>query len=383
MRIRKNLRGWRLGVAALLLTGLALAAGVSGAGADEPGGDWSAVFTLTNDPEGNELAVYSRDNRGRLGTADFIPTGGNGTGGGLGNQGALALSDNKQFLYAVNPGSNTITVFRLTRRGPQVLQVIESKGKRPISLTVHRNLLYVLNARGAVQDMDGIAGFEIRPNGRLVYLAGSAQLLSAASTAPAQVGFNRAGNVLIVTEKSTNKIAAFAINRRGLADGRAFADSVGQTPFGFEFSRDGFLVVSEAFGGAADASAVSSYWLNNDEGTLEVISESIPTTESAACWIAITQNAEYAYTTNTASATVTGYKLSNKGKLTILDIDGVTAETGTSPTDMTILGNRTLFVLNRDDGSVGVFDIMRGGALDPIQVIGGLPLTNPTGLIVR
>ena len=56
-------------------------------------------------------------------------------------------------LYAVNAGSDTITVFavhgdRLVRR-----QVIASGGDFPVSITAHGNLVYVLNARdgGSIQ----------------------------------------------------------------------------------------------------------------------------------------------------------------------------------------------------------------------------------------
>lgn len=386
MQIGQHARGWRLGVLAVALAGLVVGTGTVGADDDRRDwrGDWGAVFTLTNDPDGNELAVFERDDKGRLGKPEFFPTGGNGTGGGLGNQGALALSADKDFLYAVNPASDSITVFRLTRRGPQVLQVIGSEGKRPISLTVHKNLLYVLNAGGAVDDEDSIAGFEIRSSGRLRYLKGSTQLLSAGNTGPAQIEFSPSGDALVVTEKGTNKIGAFALDRNGLPVERAFVASAGQTPFGFAFSRDGFLVVSEAFGGAADASAVSSYGFDDEEGTFDVISRSVPTKQSAACWIAITRDGEYAYTTNTGSDTVTGYKVGKKGKLTRLDGDGITAETGAAPTDMAVLGNRALFVLNRNDGTVGVYEINEGGALKSRQLVGGLDgLVRPTGLVVR
>ncbi len=380
MRIGQHLLGWRLGFLAVVLAAIAAGASSGDSGGDA---DWSAVFTLTNDPEGNELAIYSRDGRGRLSDVEFCPTGGDGTGGGLGNQGALAMSDNRNFLYAVNPGSDSITVFRLGRRGPQVLQVIDSGGKRPISLTVHKDLLYVLNAGGAVGEADGIAGFEIRNNGRLRSLKGSVRLLSGANTGPAQIEFDPRGNSLVVTEKGTNTIGAFAIGKNGLPVDGTFIASAGETPFGFAFSRDGFLIVSEAFGGAPDGSSVSSYWFDGREGTFDIISKSVPTKQTAACWIANTRNGEYSYATNTGSDTITGYKIEKKGKLARLDDDGITAETGTAPTDLAILGNRALFVLNRNDGTVGVYTIKDGGGLSPLQLVGGLPLTNPTGLVVR
>ena len=387
MQLEKRFRGWRRGVMALLLT--ALAAGV-GAGDDRDdrkdwSSDWSAVFTLTNDPSGNELAVFRLDNKGRMSKPVLLPTGGDGTGGGLGNQGALAMSEDKNFLYAVNPGSGTITVFRLTQSGPQVLQTIDAGGKRPISIALRRNLLYVLNADGSVSntDVDGIAGFVVRANGRLRPLAGSVAHLSARTTGPAQIAFSPSGDALIVTEKNTNTLTAFSLNK-GVPAETAFEPSAGKTPFGFEFSPDGFLIVSEAQMGVAGAGTVSSYGFDDDDGTFEILSAAVPTKQSAPCWIAVTENGEYAYTTNTASNSVTGYKIGRKGKLTRLDDGGVTAETGAAPTDMTYIGNSVLFVLNRNDGSVGSYTIKKGGALHALEVVGGLDgKFFPSGLVVR
>ena len=178
MRFVNSVRSWKAVGAAVILAVLCIGAASVGARNDDNSG-WGEVYCLTNDPDGNELAVFARDNKGHLGNPSFVPTGGDGTGTGLGNQGALALDADGNHLYAVNPGSDSITVFRLTRSGPQVLQTVPSGGRRPVSLAVYRNLLYVLNAGGSVGDEDGIAGFAIRGNGRLLPLNGSRQRLSA------------------------------------------------------------------------------------------------------------------------------------------------------------------------------------------------------------
>ena len=55
--------------------------------------------------------------------------------------------------------------------------------------------------------------------------------------------------------------------------------SVGTTPFGFAVGREGHLFVSEAAGGAANASSASSYEVSGD-GNLEVITSSAPTRQT-------------------------------------------------------------------------------------------------------
>jgi 6-phosphogluconolactonase (cycloisomerase 2 family) len=114
-----------------------------------------------------------------------------------------------------------------------------------------------------------------------------------------------------VTEKNTNLIDVFAVGNGGFTSAPVFNPSAGQTPFGFAFNQQGVLIVSEAFGGAVDASAVSSYTLGIN-GTLSLVSASVPTTETAACWVAVTNNGKFAFASNTGSASVTGYQV-NQG----------------------------------------------------------------------
>lgn len=68
-----------------------------------------AVYTMTNDPAGNEVVVFDRDNDGMLTMADSVATQGLGSGGvfdPLVSQGSLIISDNGRWLIAVNAASN-------------------------------------------------------------------------------------------------------------------------------------------------------------------------------------------------------------------------------------------------------------------------------------
>src|SRR5207248_1503530 len=122
-----------------------------------------AVYTLTNQVGGNAVAVFKRAADGTLTAAGTIATGGAGTGAGLGSQGAIALSDDGRWLFAVNAGSNDVSVFAVRPSGLSLAGRTASGGTRPISLTIHRNVLYVLNAGG-----DGnISGFTVSASGDL------------------------------------------------------------------------------------------------------------------------------------------------------------------------------------------------------------------------
>ena len=344
----------------------------------------NAVFALTNEATGNQLAVFARDDRGMLTPVGLVPTGGAGTGQNTHSQGGLAFGDDQRSLYAVNSGDNTITVFSLTPTGPVPIQQIESGGQLPVSLAVREDLLYVLNAGSVAGGVDNIAGFRVRRGGFLRPLHDSSRPLSAAMTGPAQVGFSRDGDVLIVTERNTNRITTYELDDDGRPGPPQPMASAGATPFGFRVNRQGFLIVSEAAGGANGPSA-SSYSVD-DEGTIAVISASVPTGGTAPCWIGVTEDGQHAYAVNAGSGTITGYAVGGQGALTRLSTNGGIFPTGgNGPTEVAIHRNRLLYVLNRDSGGIGAFQIGADGTLVMIQNLEGvLPATTfANGLLVH
>jgi hypothetical protein len=238
------------------------------------------------------VIVFDRSADGRLTTpAKTYATGGTGTGTGLGNQGSVILTNDHRRLYVVNAGSDDISAFAVGRNGLELIgNPVSSGGTRPISLTVHGDLLYVLNAAGS----GGIAGFRIGTGGAPTPIPGSIiQPLGGAG--PAQIQFSPDGRILVVTEKATNTISTYTVGSDGVASGPNTQASAGNTPFGFNFNQRGDLVVSEAQGGPPNLSTASSYRLDR-AGNLELISGQVATTQLAACWIAISQNGKFAYT---------------------------------------------------------------------------------------
>ena len=341
------------------------------------------LFTMDNASAGNHVLAYRRAANGNLSFLGAFDTNGSGTGGGLGDQGALMLSSSGRWLFACNAGSDEISVFRVTPHGLLKLSdKVGSGGRRPISLAVHQNLVYVLNAGGAVGDSDNVTGFFFF-NGHLSPITGSTQPLSAANTGPAGINFLPNGNVLVVTEKATNIIDTYTVDEDGTIDEHQQFASAGQTPFGFGLRWD-TLIVSEAFGGAADASAVSSYELA-DDGSLRVVSPSVPTTETAACWIVVTHNGRFAYASNTGSGTVSGYRVFCRGYLRLLDRDGVTGITGkgSNPIDMALSANsHFLYTLNSGNGTISAFRVKYDGSLVSLPGASGIP-SGAAGLVAR
>lgn len=339
-----------------------------------------AVYTLTNQTSGNAVAIFDRASDGTLTYAGEAPTGGLGTGGGLGSQGAVVLSEDNRFLLAVNAGSDDISVFAVRSSGLSHVQRIGSRGVRPVSVAIRKGLVYVLNAGGS----GNVAGFAQASNGELSPIAGSSRPLSAPDAGAAQVSFTPDGSALIVTERFTNVIDVYTLNADGSANEARVYPSSGATPFGFDFGKRGALIVSEAFGGAPDASAASSY-LVGPEGGLSLVTGSLGTTETSACWLVVSKDGRFAYTANTSSNTVSGYAVGHDGSLTLLDADGVTgpgADAG--PADMALSSNgQFLYVLTRGTNSVTVFERQTSdGSLERASAVNGLPI-GAVGLAAR
>src|SRR5689334_11482507 len=69
------------------------------------------IYTETNDGTLNKIVIYKQHADGSLSWWKEVASGGKGTGTGLGSQGALCMSDDHQWLFAVNAGSNSFSVF--------------------------------------------------------------------------------------------------------------------------------------------------------------------------------------------------------------------------------------------------------------------------------
>jgi 6-phosphogluconolactonase len=350
-----------------------------------------AVFAMTNQPTGNAIVAFSRSADGTLTLVGTFPTGGLGTGGPpdpLRSQGSLILSGREpgarvgpksnQLLFAVNAGSNEISVLAVERDGLRLLSKIASGGVRPTSLTLHQRLLYVLNAGSGT-----INGFTVGHDGDLTPLAGSARPITGGPAAdPAQIEFTPDGKLLVVTGKMTNNIDTYRVGSDGLPSVAQPNRSNGMTPFGFAFDNRGNLVVSEAFAGAPEQGAMSSYQISRD-GTLRVVSGSVRDFQTAPCWVVITNSGRFAYTSNTGSSSISSYRLASDGSLTLLDAVAASTDPGSSPIDMALsIGSRYLYVLNDGTGTIDGFRVESDGDLSLVERIGGLP-PNAQGIAAR
>jgi 6-phosphogluconolactonase len=357
------------------LAGLALLLGVSATAclAQDPAG---AVYVLSNQSSGNSVLAYNRASDGTLTFSGSFPTGGTGVGTGgdpLGSQDSVVLGGfGQQLLFAVNAGSNDVSMFSVTGTGLILRDRKPSGGQMPVSVAVNGFFVYVLNAGGT----PNISGFIIDPiRSHLIPLPGSQRPLAGGSSAnPAQVSFSTDGRVLLVAEKGTQTIDTYTVNFLGYASAPIPHASSGVTPFGFSVINRGFAIVSEAGSGAASSYEVA------DNGNLDLVSGSVSLLgQKAPCWLVTTNDGRYAFTANAGSGTIGSFSIAPDGVLTLLN---PTAGTIAAPLDLGMSPDSKFLYVREGTGSVAGFQVEQDGSLTPLGSVTGLPV-GADGIAVR
>jgi len=371
-----------------LFLGTTLALALAGAGAGAAGAAQSSphpghfgvdgpshvVFVQTDNLGGNQVVAYDRSNHGALLLADTYDTG--GLGGALSgsvvdhlaSEGSLAYSSDDSLLFAVNAGSNSVSVFHVRDDKLALRQIVSSGGTFPVSVAIHGDLVYVLNAEngGSVQGYRVVFGF-------LLPIFGSDRGLGLDPTAtpqftntPGQLAFTPDGSQLIVTTKANgNDIDVFRV--RG--DGRLSAAPVvngeaGTVPFGVTFDAAGDLVVSEA-----GTDALATFALSPSGVATEL--DAVGTGQKATCWVTAVDGNLYA--SNAGSATVSDYQVGPGGLLTL------GAATATDPGTVDAAGSangRFLYVQTGANGIVDEYQVAAGGVL---AELGSVTVAGATG----
>ena len=339
------------------------------AGADPPGpfsfvGPDHVVFVQTDNTAGNQVVAYDRSSNGTLTPAGTYNTG--GLGGQLSgsvvdhlaSQGSLTYDQRSAELYAVNAGSNTVSVFSVQRDHLALRQVVTSGGTFPVSVAVHGGLVYVLNAEngGSVQ---GYVNFF----GHLLPVPGSNRALGLNPTAtpqfvntPGQVAFSPDGSKLIVTTKANGSdIDVFGVGRFGQLSASPVVNSEpGAVPFAISFDATGHLVIAEA-----GTNALATFSLSTG-GTVTPIS-TVGTGQAATCWVAAAQG--FFYVSNAGSGSVSQYSDSPGGTLALA---GQTATDPGSVDASASIGGQYLYVQTGGNGVVDEFHVGVNGTLAEI-----------------
>lgn len=335
------------------------------------------LYILSNGKTTNEIIEYGRSaTTGELSPFGEYPTGGAGTGAGLGSQSALVFDPTSNHFFAVNAGDNSISELALELDGSiSLLSNVPSGGTSPISLALSGTTLYVLNA-GSATVAANITGFTVDPAG-LVPIANSTQPLSAAQPGAEQIAFVQNGAVLVVTEKGANNIDTFVVTSGVAAAGTFTSAGISQAPYGFGVSGDGLIVVSQA---TADTGA-SSYTISST-GAVTTDTAFVADGQAAACWATVVGTT--AYVLNAHNATISAYTITPSTGAIALVGNGVAASTGTGPTDVAASADGAfLYTRNGAGQSITSWTIAADGTLGTTTTtFAGIP-ASATGLVVR
>jgi 6-phosphogluconolactonase (cycloisomerase 2 family) len=329
-----------------------------------PSGGGHAVFVQNDSVTGNQIVAYDRAADGTLTQTGSYATGGSGgvLAGSvvdhLASQGSLTYDRRHGLLYAVNAGSNTISVFRVYGDRLLLRQVLPSGGSFPVSIAVHGNVVYVLNAR----DGGSVQGYRVFFN--IVFpLPRSTRPLGLDPAAapefvntPGQVAFTPDGSRLVVTTKANgSSIDVFGVRFDGRLSAAPVVNALpGAVPFAVDFDAAGHLVVAEA-----GTNAVASFALAGN-GTISPIDTQL-TGQAATCWIVQANGVFYA--SNAGSANLSGFRSSLAGTLTPLGL--TPADAGTVDAAVTPDG-RFLYVQAGAAGIVDEYRVEANGSLTPI-----------------
>src|SRR6185312_4766066 len=283
-----------------------------------------------------------------LGRGRKFFTGGRGSGGTvdpLASQGSLTLSRDGSLLFAVNAGSGELSVFRVFGNFLWLADVVPCGGSEPVAVAQYGDLVYLVNAGGT----NNIVGFRLTRDQKLKRIPHANYLLSAGNTGPGSIAFSRPdGQLLLVTEKATNKIDTFRVHADGTLGPIVTTPSAGSGAFAVQFAPNGTaLVVETGPAGGTNASAISSYAADAGGG-LSVISPSVATQGAATCWLQVTPNGYFVYTANSGTSTISGFSIGANGSLTPLPGTIVgTLPGGSTDLDVAVSSNgKFLYTLN-------------------------------------
>jgi 6-phosphogluconolactonase (cycloisomerase 2 family) len=351
--------------AAALLSVTASSALASPHSPSRPHGD--AVFVQTDATAGNAVVAFDRAADGTLTQAQTYATGGRGgvlDGAVVDNtasQGALSYDRAARQLYAVNPGSDSITTFDVSGDRLQRRQILPTLGRFPVSITAHGNLVYVLNAR----DGGSIQGYRRVGAGLIPIPSWHRKLgLDASATpefthTPGQVAFSPDGSKLVVTTKAnTNAVEVYDIDALGGPSATPTTTTLpGAVPFGVTFDATGRLVVTET-----GPNVVATFVIAKDD-TLTP-SEQVPTNQVATCWIIAVGTTLYA--SNTGSSTLTEIRDAPDTPLSVLG--NVAAGANTVDAAATPDG-RFVYAQGGAAGTVSAFRVADDGTLTAINEV--------------
>jgi 6-phosphogluconolactonase (cycloisomerase 2 family) len=285
----------------------------------------NVVYVDANDPRPGQNAVlgFRRGDDGQLVPLPGSPflTGGTGIGD---DQSGLGVEDSSQdilvneehtLLFAVNPGSDSIAVFRIDDDGgltPAPGSPFPSGGVEPVSVGLSGNRLYVVHKDlvpgrppGA---SPGYTGFHVAKNGVLTPIPDST-VLAPAGSSPSQALISPDRRFVFDAVSLTGSLEVLRIGANGRlfqVPGAPIVVPGGVLPLGLAAHPTERLV----YAGFATATQVGVFEYDAMTGTPSFVGAA-GTSGVAPCWLAVEPSGETLYSVNPGDRSVSRLDLAN------------------------------------------------------------------------
>jgi hypothetical protein len=292
-----------------------------------------SLSNIANSENNSVLAVaYDQTGKNPVDISQCMTGGGGATQlkmpGTVDGNDQIVVNQAHTLLFAVNQGSDSIAVFNIQKNGglkPVSGSPFPSGGKAPGSLGISGDTLLVDNrSRDGVRDLEAIppnyTSFKIAQDGKLTQVPGS-NIQAAPSTAPTAIQAAPQGGVAFGPSDG-GPIRGFSIDASGKlvnAPGSPFTAPPSAYPASYdpkaEFALGTGVHPTKPYVymplPTAPALAVYKY---DQTGKLTFVN-SVPTAGAfLPCWIAITKDGRWLYTTSAATNNVTVFDITNPEK---------------------------------------------------------------------
>ncbi len=351
----------------------------------------AVVYTESNvaTPGGNAILGYSRERGGRLVPLPGSPYSTRGTGvldpslalGPFDSDQLIITNPEHTLLFAVNPGSNTIAVFRINADGSLhhvAGSPFPSGGTNPVSLGFAKDTLVVANkALDPAQPNSktpSYASFRVSPQGQLSPIATS--IISVApGTSPSQALVPPNARFAFGSDFLGGTLQSFVIQSDGSLTQNP-PQSVADTPFAGSAAPHLALGLAAhptrpiVYAGLVTISKVAIYQYD-ENGVLSFV-RAVSDSGAGVCWIRVSADGTRMYTSNTGDNSISVYDTSdplNPAQIQRLVLKGVGSsfqlELDPSGRSLFAISQRASTAVALGQGSnLHVLNVRRDGRID-------------------
>jgi 6-phosphogluconolactonase (cycloisomerase 2 family) len=292
---------------------------------------WSAgvtdiIWLESNSTAGNSILAFKNDGSGNPTFLGSAPAGGIGVFdktfalGPFDSDQNLIVNSQGTLLFAVNSGSNSIAVFRITPNGLQAVQgsPFASGGSDPVSLGLEDDILTVVNkdqdpAQNANLVQPNYTTFRVSPNGQLTAV-GNSTVSVAYGSSPSQALIASRGDFVFGADFLGGLLQSLRIDENGglrqnppqaLPDSVFTGQTAGHLPLGMRTHPNLPILYVDI----TPISEVAVYRYD-EKGILSFV-RAVSDSGAAPCWAIVNHTGTRLYATNTGDNSIAVYDLTD------------------------------------------------------------------------